>query len=64
MNKTHIAFPVVLDDLAQTWPLQGIDALPVTFIIDPNGQVAKRIYGGNTEKSLLANIHELQKKFS
>ena len=61
MSKTHIAYPVVLDDPAQTWPLHGIDALPVTFIIDPHGKIAKTIFGANTEKSLLATVHELQK---
>ncbi len=59
INKTHIAFPVVLEDPAQTWTLYGIDFLPVTFtIIDPNGKVAKKIVGASTEQSLLAAIHQ------
>ena len=64
MDKTHIAYPVVLEDPAQAWSLDGIDALPVTFIIDPNGDVAKKILGVNTEKSLLATVRELQKNYS
>jgi thiol-disulfide isomerase/thioredoxin len=63
MSKTHIAFPVMLEDPAQTWVLSAVDALPVTFIIDPNGNVAKRIVGENTEKTLLKTIHQLQKEF-
>jgi peroxiredoxin len=61
MHKTQIAFPVILDDPAQTWKLDSIDALPVTFIIDPKGHVVKKILGGNTEKSLFATVHALQK---
>ncbi len=60
-KKVHIVFPVLLDDLTQIWPLQGIDVLPVTFIINPKGQVVKRIYGGNTEKSLSTTLQALQK---
>lgn len=60
INRTHIAYPVVLDDLSQTWPLSGIDVLPVTFIVDPQGRVAKKILGANTEKSLLAAVYQLQ----
>ena len=61
MDQTHIGYPIVLDDLSQTWQLNSIDNLPMTFIIDPQGHVAKRIVGVSTEKSLLATIRELQK---
>jgi len=61
IDKTHIAFPTLLEDPSQTWPaLDGIDALPVTFIIDPKGKVVKKIVGGNTEKSLRDLLHQLQ----
>jgi peroxiredoxin len=59
IDKTHIAFPVVLEDPAQIWLLNGIEALPVTFIIDPQGKVVKRIVGASTEQSLLATLREL-----
>src|SRR5437879_2413224 len=62
IDKMHIAFPTLMEDPAQTWPsLDGIDALPVTFIIDPKGRVVKKIVGGNTEQSLLTVVHQLQK---
>lgn len=61
MHKMQIAYPVVLEDPAQTWALTGIEALPVTFIIDPNGKVVKKILGATTEKSLLATVHQFQK---
>lgn len=61
INKTHIAYPVILEDPSETWSFDGIDALPVTFIIDPKGKVVKKILGANTEQSLLAAVHELQK---
>lgn len=64
INIVHITYPVVLEDPARSWALDGIDALPVTFIIDPNGKVMKKILGANTEKSLIAIVHELQKTTS
>jgi len=62
--RTHIAYPVVLEDPAKTWALGEFDALPVTFIIGPNGEVVKKFLGKSTEKSLLATIRELQKNYS
>ncbi len=64
MDKLHMTYPVVLEDPAETWPIYGIDALPVTFIINPNGNVVKKILGANTEKSLLAIVHALQQSVS
>lgn len=61
MEKMHIAYPVILENPAQTWQLDEIDALPVTYIIDPNGKVVKKILGTNTEQSLQTVLHELQK---
>jgi thiol-disulfide isomerase/thioredoxin len=61
MNKLQIAYPIILEDPANTWDLDGIEALPVTFIIDPHGNVVKKILGSNTEKSLQIAINELQK---
>ncbi len=61
IEQTHIAYPIVLEDPAKTWALGEFEALPVTFIIDPEGHVAKKILGANTEKSLDAVMRELQK---
>lgn len=61
MKRIHILYPVILEDPAKTWALGEFEALPVTFIIGPHGEVAKKILGKSTEKSLLATIRELQK---
>ncbi len=61
MEKIHIEFPVVQEDPADIWPeLRDFSAIPVTFIIDPRGRVVKRIFGGNTAKSLDAMIQKIQ----
>lgn len=62
IRQTHIAYPVVLEDPAQTWAINGIDVLPMTFIINPHGQVVKRIVGRTTEQLLLDTIHQLKQK--
>ncbi len=61
IHKTHIAYPVILEDPAATWALNDIEALPVTFIIDPQGKVVKKILGANTEQSLLAAMQQCYK---
>ncbi|EKD72603.1 MAG: hypothetical protein ACD_45C00630G0009 [uncultured bacterium] len=60
MRKINIAFPVLLEDPQNIWKLDDIEALPVTFIIDPHGKVVKKILGANTEKSLLDILFYLQ----
>ena len=61
MKRLHILYPVVLEDPAKIWALGEVEALPVTFIIGPDGEVAKKILGKSTEKSLLTTIRGLQK---
>lgn len=60
MEKLNITYPVLKQDPGQIWHLKDPGALPVTFIIDPNGQVVKTILGGNSEESLLNFLHEAQ----
>lgn len=62
--KMQINYPVIQEDPAALWSLGEFDALPTTFIIDPNGKVVKKILGENTEESLEATMQELQKKTS
>lgn len=60
MSKIGVAFPVITSDPNQAWHLGDISAIPMTFIIDPNGKVVKSILGPNTEKSLSKTLKSLQ----
>ena len=60
MAKMKITYPVLRDDPGQIWHLRDPGALPVTFIINPEGDVVKTILGANTEQSLLNFLHEAQ----
>lgn len=60
-SKLNIHFPVLADDPAPIWKINVEDSVPVTYIINPKGMVAKVIYGPSTEQSLLQTLHELQR---
>jgi len=61
VRKMKIRFPVLAEDPSQMWQLDEITNLPTTFIINPRGEVVKKIVGGpNTETSLLELVHALQ----
>lgn len=60
MRQTNIKFPVLQENPSKIWQLGEINVLPVTFIINPQGNVVKTIYGPNTEKSLLNTLKALQ----
>lgn len=59
-KQTGIAFPVMTNDPNAAWHLGDIAAIPMTFIIDPDGKVVKTIAGPNTEKSLSAILENLR----
>jgi thiol-disulfide isomerase/thioredoxin len=59
MRKTGIDFPVLLEDPNALWKLGYIDAIPVTFIISPEGYVVKKIIGPNTEVSLQTQLNTI-----
>lgn len=60
MQKLHIQFPVYAEDPAKIFHLVLSDYLPMTFIIDPKGNVVKKIVGPTTASSLLAMLAQLQ----
>lgn len=62
VQEGALAFPVLVEDPAEAWKLQGVMVLPTTFIINPQGKVVKKIIGLNTERSLLDTLHELQQR--
>lgn len=57
IKKTGILFPVLQEDPADLWRFGEITALPTTFIINPDGDVVRKIIGPNTEQSLLKIVH-------
>ncbi|EKD55219.1 MAG: hypothetical protein ACD_60C00024G0019 [uncultured bacterium] len=59
IQKTHIIFPVLLQNPEGIFALKNIEALPVTVVINPNGKMVKKIMGGNTEKSLDSLLADL-----
>lgn len=60
MNQMNLNFPVLLEDPRDLWHLRGIDFLPMTFIINPEGKVVKKIVGGSTEAMLQNLFNDLQ----
>jgi thiol-disulfide isomerase/thioredoxin len=53
VHKTGISFPVLYEDPRILWQLGDVTVLPTTFIINPQGDVVKKVIGPNTEQSLL-----------
>lgn len=62
MAESNIHFPVLADDPNAIWALGDINAVPTTFIINPEGNVVKTIVGPSTEGSLAETLRELQKQ--
>lgn len=59
-DKANIQFPVLIENPEQIWKLDPVGVLPVTFIINPKGEVAKKIMGPSTEQSLITTLRTLQ----
>lgn len=59
INKVGIEFPVLTEDPNSLLNLGQITAIPVTFILNPEGVVAKTIVGPSTEQHLTQILHEL-----
>lgn len=60
IQKIGISFPVLTEDPNSVWGLGAINMLPVTFIINPEGKIAKTIVGPSTEQSIKQILYELQ----
>ncbi|MBV8802916.1 MAG: TlpA family protein disulfide reductase [Gammaproteobacteria bacterium] len=59
-ESVGIQFPSLTSDPGSAWNLDNVDAIPTTFIINPEGRVAKVITGTTTEDDLLNTINTLQ----
>ncbi len=52
IKRFNINYPNLLKDPANELRLGGITGVPVTFIFNPQGQLVKTLYGGQTAKTL------------
>jgi thiol-disulfide isomerase/thioredoxin len=55
-----ISYPVLVEDPNHLWDLGYFDVIPVTFVINPQGKIARKIIGPTTEEVLLEIIHSPQ----
>ena len=56
IQRMLIEFPVLLDDPRQRFGIARAEVLPMTVIIDPDGNVKKVLSGPQTSQSLLASV--------
>jgi len=56
-----IRFTVLADDPAPRFDLPASEALPVTYIIDPQGKVREQLAGEQTAAGVAARLAELKK---
>jgi len=57
INSLGIKFPVLQEDPGKYLRLGIVSVLPTTFVINPNGDIVKKVIGANTEQSLLKIVH-------
>lgn len=51
-----IQYPVLLSSPAKLFGLENVDVVPVTFIINPQGKVVKKLLGPQTKEALQDEI--------
>jgi cytochrome c biogenesis protein CcmG, thiol:disulfide interchange protein DsbE len=52
VRRLHLDFPVVMGDANLGEEYGGVLGLPITFLIDRDGRIVKRIKGGSDLKEL------------
>lgn len=62
IKELGITFPVVKQSPLETLQVGTPQALPATYLITPEGKVAKTLFGPQTKESLELNIKILQEK--
>lgn len=60
INKLQINYPVLIEDPNQIWQLGETSVLPTSYIINPVGQLAKKIIGPVTAEDLSRILAQLQ----
>lgn len=58
IKSQGILYPHFIDDPASAWQLGEVTALPLTFVINPKGQLVKVFFGEQSLKTLLNLKHE------
>lgn len=64
IKTLNISYPNLLKDPALELSLGDIAGVPVTFIFNPEGQLVKTLYGGQSVKTLDKEIAKLKKKLA
>jgi thiol-disulfide isomerase/thioredoxin len=52
VKQFGIKYPVLTEDPGRRYGINGVKALPVTYIINADGQILKKLYGMQTSRSL------------
>ncbi|MCW5588066.1 MAG: TlpA family protein disulfide reductase [Legionellales bacterium] len=63
-QKLTIQYPLLLTDPAAQLHLPVAEALPVTYILNPQQQRVKTLYGPHSAKELISIVQELQQHSS
>lgn len=61
VKEMGLTFPVLLDEDVEVAERHQVVSLPVSFFIDPNGIIKKKVIGGTlTQEEITTIFHELQ----
>ena len=62
VDRVNINYPSLVEDPGYMWGLGDINFVPVTFIISPEGKLAKEFVGPVTERALLSVLETLKRQ--
>lgn len=62
IEKLAIAFPVLTSSPTDALNIKFPQALPATFVVNPQGQLVETLYGPQTQNSIEQAIRKQQKK--
>jgi len=60
IHQLGIQYPVLVENPERLWQFGNIDVIPMTFIINPQGEIVKKILGTNSAQSLQNTLNDLQ----
>jgi peroxiredoxin len=58
-SKHNLEFPIVIDENDEVLNAYGVDPLPTTFLINPEGEVVKVITGTMTEEDIRGHMESI-----
>ncbi|MEG9297427.1 thiol-disulfide oxidoreductase ResA [Mangrovibacillus sp. Mu-81] len=59
VSKHNLEFPIVIDKNGEVLNAYGVDPLPTTFLINPDGEVVKVITGTMTEEDIKEHMESI-----